>query len=250
MVFSCFTSGKGASGGGFLWKAPGCENRASQSGLRGCVNRGSRRASLLWIGPLQTETMSQPQEPIHVPPSGIISQTQSGKCTSCRSDGRTPYGKNIKSLTDTRRRFWKIRDSFKVITFMYKNIIAWIGEKKILFCWRLSHKLAGIFMSASVGVEEFGVWLWQRETFSSSPVCVSGEAGASHSTKEYLSFQLVRWIKWPSRRAGREPGGQPMFEREKWGDGENAAESGHGEKGAKAPKCNLHLQGNKTTRMT
>lgn len=35
----------------------------------------------------------------------------------------------------------------------------------------------------------------ERETFPSSPVCVSGEAGASHSTKEYLSFQLVRWIK-------------------------------------------------------
>lgn len=35
----------------------------------------------------------------------------------------------------------------------------------------------------------------ERQNFSSSPVCVSGEAGASHSTKEYLSFQLVRWIK-------------------------------------------------------
>lgn len=35
----------------------------------------------------------------------------------------------------------------------------------------------------------------KRETFPSSPVCASGEAGASHTTKEYLSFQLVRWIK-------------------------------------------------------
>lgn len=87
MVFSVVYLRRGASAGGFLWKAPGCENRASQSGLRGCVNRGSSRASLHWTGPLQTETMSQPQEPIHVPPSGIISQMRPGKCTHYRGDG-------------------------------------------------------------------------------------------------------------------------------------------------------------------
>lgn len=87
MVLSVLYLRQGASAGGFLWKAPGCENRASQSGPRGCVNRGSSRASRHWIGPLQTETMSQPQEPIHIPPSRIISQTQPGKCTCYRRDG-------------------------------------------------------------------------------------------------------------------------------------------------------------------
>lgn len=86
MVFSVVYVRRGASAGGFLWKAPGCENRASQSGPRGCVNTGSSRASLHWTGPLQTETMSQPQEHIHVPPLGIISQTQPGKCERYRAD--------------------------------------------------------------------------------------------------------------------------------------------------------------------
>lgn len=95
MVFSVVYLRRGASAGGFLWKAPGCENRASQSGLRGCVNKGSSRASLLWTGPLQTETMSQPQEPIHVPPSGIISQTQPGKCTRYRGAGGARLYKNM-----------------------------------------------------------------------------------------------------------------------------------------------------------
>lgn len=88
MVFSVVYVRRGASAGGFLWKAPGCENRASQSGPRGCVNNGSSRASLHWTGPLQTETMSQPQEHIHVPPLGIISQTQPGKCERYRADVR------------------------------------------------------------------------------------------------------------------------------------------------------------------
>jgi len=95
MVFSVVYLRRGASAGGFLWKAPGCENRASQSGLRGCVNTGSSRASLHWTGPLQTETMSQPQEPIHVPPAGTISQTQPGKCTCYRNDGGTRLYKNM-----------------------------------------------------------------------------------------------------------------------------------------------------------
>lgn len=94
MVFSVVYLRRGASAGGFLWKAPGCENRASQSGLRGCVNSGSSRASLHWTGPLQTETMSQPQEPIHVPPSGIISQ-QPGKCTHYRGGGGLQLQKNM-----------------------------------------------------------------------------------------------------------------------------------------------------------
>lgn len=53
MVFSVVYLRRGASAGGFLWKAPGCENRASQSGLRGCVNRGSSRArpALDWTSP-------------------------------------------------------------------------------------------------------------------------------------------------------------------------------------------------------
>lgn len=80
MAFSMMYLRREASTGGFLWKAPGCENGASQSGLRGCVNTGSSRASLHRTGPLQTETMSQPQEPIHVVPSGIISQMRLGKC--------------------------------------------------------------------------------------------------------------------------------------------------------------------------
>lgn len=95
MVFSVVYLRRGASAGGFLWKAPGCENRASQSGLRGCVNTGPSRASLHWTGPFQTETMSQPQEPIHGPPAGIISQMQPGKCTCYRDDGRPRLYKNM-----------------------------------------------------------------------------------------------------------------------------------------------------------
>lgn len=74
---------------------------------------------------------------------------------------------------------------------------------------------AAIFTSQS-GREGFIKALWAPEwkTFPSSPVCVSGEAGASHSTKEYLSFQLVRWIKWPSRRVGSGKEGEFKTERE------------------------------------
>lgn len=89
IVFSVVYLRQGASAGGFLWKAPGCENRASQSGQRGYVNTDSSWASLHWTGPLQTESMSQPQEPIHIPPSGTISQMWFGKCTLYRVDGGT-----------------------------------------------------------------------------------------------------------------------------------------------------------------
>lgn len=107
MVFSVVYLRRGASAGGFLWKAPGCENRASQSGLRGCVNRDSSRASSHWTGPLQTETMSQPQESIHVPPSGIISQMQPGKCIGVMEVGyiRTctyPYRLFVGEIADFR----------------------------------------------------------------------------------------------------------------------------------------------------
>ena len=85
---------------------------------------------------------------------------------------------------------------------------------------------AAIFMSVSGWVEDFikafgRLSSAEKETFPSSPVCVSGEAGASHSTKEYLSFQLVRWIKWPSRREGRGKEGRKRV----WGRGEGTGES-------------------------
>lgn len=92
--------------------------------------------------------------------------------------------------------------------------------------------LAAIFMSVSGWLEDFikafgHLSSAERETFPSSPVCVSGEAGASHSTKEYLSFQLVRWIKWPSRREARGKDGEREFEGERWGHGESFAETGN-----------------------
>lgn len=83
---------------------------------------------------------------------------------------------------------------------------------------------AAILMSVSGWVEDFikafgHLSSAERETFPSSPVCVSGGAGASHSTKEYLSFQLVRWIKWPSCRAGKAKKETESW-RGRWGDGE------------------------------
>lgn len=77
---------------------------------------------------------------------------------------------------------------------------------------------AVILMSVSGWVEDFikpfgHLSSTERETFPSSPVCVSGEAGASHSTEEYLSFQLVRWIKWLSCREDRGKEGERDFKR-------------------------------------
>lgn len=92
---------------------------------------------------------------------------------------------------------------------------------------------------------------------SSAEEYVREEAGASHSMKEYLSFQLVRWIKWPSSREERGKGGEREFERVRWGDGESFVEEMCHRETQSRERVRIgkmlhifHLEENETIRMT
>lgn len=78
------SSGRGASPVGFLWKAPGCENRASHVwSERLCQQRvQSGRATLDRTFPTRNHESTSGTRPLSLP-SGKTSGTGPGKCTCC-----------------------------------------------------------------------------------------------------------------------------------------------------------------------